>query len=722
MSSRNTFTRRDFLKVGSIVGSGLAIGFHFPFGNKLLGAQETSFKPNTFINILPDDRILISVAKAEMGQGVWTSLPMLIAEEMEADWTSIEIMQSSDSSFIGTGGSSSISRYGWKKMREAGAVAKQMLIEAASMKWKVSPVECEAEDSMIYHRPSGKKVSFGSVSDLASKLKVPKKVNLKDPKNFSILGKDMLRADTMVKINGTASYAMDTELEGMVYAMVERPSSFGATYVSSNAEHVKQQPEILDVFVTPRGVAIVGKNTWSVIQARKLLKVKWKKKKPINNDSKVYTEHMEKLISGKADSVRKEGRPNKTTKEAEDLFEAKYYLPFQAHAAMEPCNCVVDVKNNSCEIWAGTQNAKNAVDRASSITGIDKKNIKINVTFLGGGFGRKSFNDFIDEGVYVSQKVKKPTKLIWMREDDTRHGFNRPSSIHHLVGNLKNKKINLWKHKIVSPDAAGQQMIYQYGASLPGLAKGIMSLNFVKRKISFIAEGAKTIKYDFPNILIETKPFETDIPLGFWRAVYDSQNSFANECFIDELAYQGEIDPVELRLKHLDSNSRSVAVIKKAAKESSWRTKLKEGRFHGFAYHHSFGSHVAEVAEISVSKSNKVRVHNVTCVVDCGQTVNPMTIRAQMQSAIVFGIGATLKSEITVNKGKVDQSNYDNYKVLRMDEMPRIDVHIIKNNEYPGGVGEPGLPPIAPAITNAVYAATGKRIRKLPIRPSDLRS
>jgi len=722
MSDRITFTRRDFLKVGSIVGSGLAIAFHFPFGNKLFGSQGTGFKPNAFINILPDDRIFISVAKAEMGQGVWTSLPMLIAEEMEADWSSIEIMQSSDSSFIGTGGSSSISRYGWKKMREAGAVAKQMLIEAASLKWKVSPLECEAKANMIYHKPSGKKVSFGSVSDLASRLKVPKKINLKDPKTFSILGKDTLRTDTMVKINGTASYSMDTDLEGMVYAMVERPSSFGATYVSSNEEHVKQQPGILDIFVTPRGVALVGKNTWSVIQARKLLKVKWKKKKPINNDSKIYSMQMEKLISGKADSVREEGQPNKATKEADNLFEAKYYLPFQAHAAMEPCNCVVDVKNNSCEIWAGTQNAKNAVDRASSITGIEKKNIKMNVTFLGGGFGRKSFNDFIDEGVYISQKIKKPTKLIWMREDDTRYGFNRPSSVHHLVGNLKNNKINLWKHKIVSPDAAGQQMIYQYGASMPGLAKGIMSLNFIKRKISFIAEGAKTIKYDFPNMLIETKPFETDIPLGFWRAVYDSQNSFANECFIDELAYQGKIDPVELRLKHLGSNSRSVIVIKKAAKESGWGTKLKKGRFHGFAYHHSFGSHVAEVAEISVSESNQVKVHNVTCVVDCGQTVNPMTIRAQMQSAIVFGIGATLKSEITVNNGKVDQSNYDDYKVLRMDEMPRIDVHIINSNEDPGGVGEPGLPPIAPAITNAVYAATGKRIRKLPIRPIDIRS
>tara|TARA_B100000686_G_scaffold355374_1_gene473875 strand:+ start:13808 stop:15976 length:2169 start_codon:yes stop_codon:yes gene_type:complete len=722
MGSQNMFTRRDFLKVGSIIGSGLAIGFYFPFGNKLIGAQEKSFRPNIFINILPDDKIIISVTKAEMGQGVWTSLPMLIAEEMEADWSKIEVIQSPDSSFIGTGGSSSISRYGWKKMREAGAIAKHMLIEAASMKWKVSPVECEAKSGMIYHRPSRKKVSYGSVTDLASTLKIPKKINLKNIKNYSIIGKDMLRTDSVIKTNGTAPYAMDINLKGMVYAMVERPSSFGATYLSSNAEQIKKQPGILDVFVIPRGLAVIGKNTWSVIQAKKLLKIKWKKKKPKNNDSKIYNEVMQKLILKKADSVRKDGNPNKIAKKTDNLFEAQYHLPFQTHAAMEPCNCVVNVNDNLCEIWAGTQNPKNAVDRASTITGFDKKDIKINVPFLGGGFGRKSFNDFIDEGVYISQKIKKPTKLIWMREDDTRHGFNRPSSIHQLVGNIKNNKIDLWKHKIVSPDVAGQQMIYQYGASLPGLAKGIMSLNFVKRKISFIAEGAKTIKYNFPNMLIETKPFETDIPLGFWRAVYDSQNSFANESFIDELANLGNIDPVELRLKHLNLNSRSAVVIKKAAMESRWGKKLKEGRFHGFAYHYSFGSHVAEVAEISILKSKKVRVHNVTCVIDCGQTVNPMTIRAQMQSAIVFGIGATLKSEITVNKGKIDQGNYDDYKVLRMHEMPKIKVHIINNNEYPGGVGEPGLPPIAPAIANAVYAATGKRIRKLPITPTDLRS
>lgn len=722
MVKNSKLSRREFLKVGSVVGSGLAIGFYFPFGNKLMGVQENSFKPNSFINVMPDDKIVVSVAKAEMGQGVWTSLPMLIAEEMDADWEKIEIIQSSDSSFIGTGGSGSISRYGWKKMRKAGAIAKYMLIESASMQWRVSPLECYAKHSFVYHKPSGRKLSFGALTNNASKLKIPNKVILKDPKDYTFLGTDILRKDSLIKINGTAPYAMDVDLEDMVYAMVERPSFFGAKYISSNISDIKNQPGIIDAIIIPRGVALIGKNTWSVIKAKKNLKVNWEKKKPINNDSKVYTDHMKKLVLEKADTVKKKGKPKTLSKKSDDLFQAQYYLPFQAHAAMEPCNCVVNIKNDFCEIWAGTQNPQNAIDRASEITGLKKKNIKINVTFLGGGFGRKSFNDFIDEGIYISHKIKKPTKLIWNREDDTKHGFFRPSSLHRLEGIIKGKEIILWKHKIVSPDAAGQQMVYQYGASLPGLAKGIVSFDFVKKKMSLLAEGAKNIKYIFPNFLVETKPFETDVPLGFWRAVYDSQNSFANECFIDELAHKSGADPVDIRLKHVKSNSRTENVIKKAAKESKWGLKLKEGRFHGFAYHHSFGSHVAEVVEISISNLNRVRVHKVTCVIDCGQTVNPMTIRAQMQSAIVFGIGATIKSQITVNRGQVNESNYDDYKVLRFDEMPQVDVHIIKNNEDPGGVGEPGLPPIAPAIANAIFSATGKRIRKLPILASDLKN
>ena len=719
MDDSKKFSRRDFLKTGSVIGSSLAIGFYFPLGSKLMASEPQNFSPNTFINITPDDKIIISVAKAEMGQGIWTSLPMIIAEEMEADWSKVEMVQSKDAFFM-TGGSTSI-KSGWKKMREAGAIGRHMLVEAASLKWKVSPVECTVKNGIVYHKNSGKSLSYGALTKDASNLKIPKKVKLKNPKDFTIIGKDKLRTDSFVKVNGTAPYAMDVNLEDMVYAMVEKPKPFGSKYISSNLEEVKKHSGIIDIFEIPMGLAIVGKNTWSLIKARKFLKVKWEKKDPVSNDRNIYLSHMESLLSEKAKSVRKEGNPRDYTKEKKGLFEANYYLPIQTHAAMEPLNCVVDVRKKSCEIWVGTQSAKNAVDRAHKITGFDKKDININVTLLGGGFGRKSFNDWIDEGIHISQKIQRPTKLLWMREDDTKHGFYRPSSLHQMVGSLSDKKISLWKHKVISPDATGQQAVSQYAASIPGVLRSIANLGIVKGKISeFIAEGAKNINYNFENMLIETKPFETDIPLGYWRAVYDSQNAFANECFIDELSNLGDLDPVKLRLKHLEFNSRPAIVIKRAEKESKWGKKLKEGHFQGFAYHHSFGSHVAQVAEVSIIKQNKVKVHKVTCVVDCGQTVNPMTIRAQMQGAIVFGMGATLKSEITVEHGYINQSNYDDYKVLRMHEMPQVDVHIIKNMEDPGGVGEPGLPPIAPAITNAVFAATGKRIRKLPITPKDI--
>ena len=730
MSSKNSYSRRDFLKVTSVVGSGLAIGLHLPFANKLFGSQDKVFSPNVFIDVLENNNIIISVSKSEMGQGIWTSLPMLIAEEMEANWDNVTVKQADGArvnSFFGTGGSSSISRDGWNTLRNAGAVAKVMLVEAAAKKWNVSPVECNALNSSIIHERTGKTCSFGEVTAIAARLKVPKEAPLKHSSKYTILGKDFLRTDTGMKVNGTAPFAMDIDLEGMVYAMIERPKTFGAIFKSLDDSKAKSMSGIIDIFTVPSGVAIVGNNIWSIIQARKELKIEWTSKTPINNDSDVYKKYMEELSTQSGHPARDDGDANEilnSTPSARQL-ESIYDLPFQTHASMEPCNSVIDIKKDSVEIWAPTQSPKQATDRASELTGIPIENIKVNVTFLGGSFGRKSFNDFIDDGIYVSKIIKKPVKIVWSREDDIRHGYNRPASKHVMNAALgDNEKVIAWKHKVISPDALNQQAVYQYGAMMPGILKGVMGLlpGFVKKRMTIIGEGAKSIKYEFSNTRIETKTFETDVPLGFWRSVYDSQNAFANESFIDEISNKINSDPVELRLVHLKGDSRASAVIKRAAKESGWKTKtLAEGHYQGFAYHHSFGSHVAEVAEVSVSDSNNINIHKVTCVIDCGQTVNPLTIRAQMEGSIVFGISATTKSEVTVTNGRVDQSNYDSFEVLRMDEMPEIDVYIIKNTKDPGGVGEPGLPPIAPAIANAVFAATGKRIRKLPIRPSDLR-
>ncbi len=449
----------------------------------------------------------------------------------------------------------------------------------------------------------------------------------------------------------------------------------------------------------------------------------WEKKKnPINADSDIYKDQLQNLINKKSNTVKKVGKPTKILSRSRKQFKSEYYLPFQTHAAMEPCNCVVNVKSNLCEIWAGTQNPTNAISRAASVTGLKGKQIKLNVTFLGGGFGRKSFNDFIEEGVHISKKIKLPVKLVYSREDDIKHGFARPSSIHQLTADLEGEAINVWKHLVVSPDPLTGNALNEYGADLPGIAKWAVDLGIVKNKLrnTMITDGASEIPYNFKNKLIKASPFETDVPLGFWRAVFNSQNAFANECFIDELANELKIDPVKMRLKYLDFGSRPSIVIRKAADTAGWGSNLRYGHKHGFAYHHSFGTHVAQVAEVSINKSSEIIVHKVTCVVDCGQIVNPMTIRAQMQGAIIFGLGATIKSEMTVKNGRINESNYDDYPVLRINEMPDINVQIIKNKEKPGGVGEPGLPPIAPAIANAVFSITGKRVRKLPIRSEDI--
>ena len=718
MDKDHLISRRSFIKTASLIGSGFAIGFNFLQAKRELNSE---FSPNMYINVLSDDTVVLSVSKAEMGQGIWTSLPMLIAEEMEVDWGKVKVQQISKDNFIGTGGSMSISGYGWEKMREAGAVAKQVLVESAALKWKVSPVECVAKNSVVYHQKTRRSTSFGSLVDKASKVKIPKSVRLKKPSEFNLLGKDMLRTDSKIKVDGTALFSMDKHLSGMLYAMVERPKYFGAKYKNSNLEQIKNQNGIIDVFRIPSGVAIVGEKYWSVVKARKLLKVNWEKKSnPVYADSKIYRSHLDKLSNGKSSKVRKDGSPSKIFKNAKDIVKAQYYLPFQTHAAMEPCNCVVNVSDSACEIWTGTQNPDNAITRASKVTGIPEKNIKLNLTFLGGGFGRKSFNDWIEDGVRISKHLKKPIKLINSREDDTKYGFARPSSKHNMSAVVSSKSIKAWKHIVVSPDPLTGNAANQYGASIP-ILKWATSIGIVKNKIRnyLVTDGAAHIPYDFENVSVKASPFETDIPLGFWRAVFHSQNAFANECFIDELAHKSDIDPIQLRLSHLKNNIRPIKVIQKVADESNWGSVLPKDHFQGFAYHYSFGTHVAQVAELSIV-DNQVKVHKVFCSVDCGQTVNPMTIRAQIQGSIIFGMGATLNSEMTVKNGRVNESNFDDYPVVRFDESPQIKVFILKNNEKPGGVGEPGLPPIAPAIANAVFAASGKRIRKLPILSKDL--
>ena len=716
MAEKTIIHRRDFIKIMSTAGTGLVIGFHLPFKNKLLAGNAVSdiaFNPNAWITVRPDNTVTISVAESEMGQGVWTSLPMIIAEEMELDWSKVQVIQAPiDKDRFGkqgTGGSASI-RSSWKKLREAGAVAKEMLLEAAAQKWSIPKENCDADNGFILNRTSGEKLSYGELCALAAELKVPENISLKDPGDFRIVGKNIPRTDTPLKVNGTAEYAMDIDLPNMVHAFIIRCPFFGGKLKTINNSKAKRINGVLDIFEVENGIAVVGTSTWAALKGRKALDVTWDTGPNANLDSKSIAKYLKKRGEKRGAVGRNDGNARKALKKTNKIIEAVYKVPFQAHATMEPMNCVVDVQLNRCRIWAPTQFPYAAQKQAAEITGLSMDKIEMNVTFLGGGFGRRAFNDFVNDGLEVSKHMGRPVKLIWMREDDMRHDYYRPASRHILNGGLnENGETIAWTHKVVAPSILFGQM-FKYPIPF-------------KDKLDVVAlAGAKELPYAVPNIRVEYKSANTDVPVGWWRSVYDSQNAYANECFMDELAFEAGEDPVQYRLKLLVDSPRNTGVLKMAAQKAGWGNPLPNGIFQGVSCHGSFGSYVAQVAEVSVQEDTGIKVHRVVCAVDCGQVINPSIVEAQMESSIVYGLSATLNGEITIEKGGVVQSNFHEFEVLRINEMPQVEVHIVESKEPPGGVGEPGLPPIAPAVANAVFAATGKRIRKLPIKLEDLLS
>lgn len=715
MAEKATVSRRDFIKSTSVAGTGLVIGFYLPTRNPLEAAAVGStepFAPNAWITVQPDDQIKIISGKSEMGQGVWTSLPMIIAEEMDADWSRVTIeagvATKETSGAFGTGGSRSV-RDSWTTLREAGATAREMLLTAAARKWNVPKNDCTVQDSIISHSSTSRELTFGQLTVAAAKERIPKDVPLKDPSQFKLIGTDVPRKDTPLKVDGSAQFAMDVDLAGMVYAMVVRSPSFGGTVKELDSREAKKVKGILDVFEVSSGVAVVGSSTWAVLQGRDRLNITWNRGESADLDSDSITEQLTTNAAKRGATGRKEGNPERALKNAGTVLDAVYEVPFQAHATMEPVNCVVHIKPNSCRIWAPTQAPIQAKKTAAKITGLPREKVEVNVTFLGGGFGRKSFNDFITDALEVGKRMKKPVKLIWKREDDTRHDYYRPPSRHIMSGGFdESGKLAAWKHKVVAPSVLFTQII-KFPFPFKDKVDGLVAL-----------EGARNIPYEIPNMRIEYKSIEVGVPLGWWRSVYDSQNGYANECFMDELAHAAGADPVKFRLDRLKNSPRDAGVLRLAAEKAGWGKQLPEGRFQGVANHASFKSYVAQIAEVSVSDDGKVNVHKVTCAVDCGQVVNPAIVGAQMESAITYGLSAALKGEITIRNGEVVQSNFHNFDVLRIDEMPEVDVHIVESRKTPGGVGEPGLPPIAPAVANAVFAATGKRVRKLPIKPEDL--
>jgi isoquinoline 1-oxidoreductase subunit beta len=718
MSDILNLSRRDFLRGGLLAGGGLVLGLHLPSlatGQKQ-GKKAGPFALNAFVRVGADDSVVVVVNHSEMGQGPYTSVPMLVAEELDADWAKVRFEAAPVAAVYNhtvygiqmTGGSSSTWTE-WERVRKAGAAARSMLIAAAAADWNVEPAACGTEPGHVVHAASGKRASYGSLAEKAADLKPPANVTLKDPKDFRIVGKPTRRLDTPDKVNGQAVFGLDVHLPGMLVALIARPPVFGGKVKSFNADKARAVAGVKHVVQVPRGVAVVADGFWPAKKGREALEVVWDDGPLAALDSRTQLKQYAELAKKPGVAARKDGDAAGALAKAAKTFEAEYDLPYLAHAPMEPINCVADVKEDHCEVWVGTQ--FQTVDRAAAAeeAGLKPEQVMLHTTLLGGGFGRRAVPDshFVREAVQVSRAVRAPVKVIWTREDDTRGGYYRPRAYHSVRAGL---------------DEAGALVAWEQHAVLQSFLVGTPFAGLIKDGIDETAvEGAKDIPYAIPNIRVDWHQAPGGVPTLWWRSVGHSHTAFVVETLIDELAHAAGKDPFEFRRGLLGKHPRLKRVLEFVADKAGWDKPAKEGRGRGIAVHESFGSYVAHVAEVSVSDAGQVRVHRVVAAVDCGPVVNPDTIHAQLESGTAFGLTAALYGEISFEKGRVKQRNFHDYPLLRINEMPVVESHIVPSKEKMGGVGEPGVPTIAPAVANAIFAVTGKRLRRLPIRAADLK-
>ena len=699
-SAIQKISRRNFLKAGAAGAGGLMLGFYLPEQNQL-GAETTGVKLNAFVHVGSDDTVTLFLHKSEMGQGVVTSLSQLLAEELECDWKKIRTefggIDPAYGPLQGTFGSMSI-KSSWDLLRKAGASAREMLVQAAARKWSVDPSQCRAENNAVINTATPARASFGSLADAAAKLPVPAKVTLKDPKQFRVIGTSPKRLDTPGKVNGQAVFGLDAKLPGMLYAVVARCPVFGGKVASFDDSKSKTVPGVNSVVQISRGVAVVAGNTWAAMEGRRALKVQYDEGPNAGASSASIRNMFMQMVKKPGAVARKEGDAEAALARAAKQIEAIYEVPYLSHAPMEPMNCAADVRPDGCDVWVSTQIQTGAHQTAIKITGLPRDKVRIHTLYLGGGFGRRGGDDFVMEAVEISKAIGAPVKLTWSREDDMQHDLYRPASYVKFAGGLDAEGWPVaWSTRIACPPFGGMRN----GVDFTGV------------------QGISTIQYDIPNIQVEYHAPDAGIPVTYWRSVGYSQNTFFAESFLDELAAATGKDPFEFRRRLLAKVPRYLAVLELAAEKAGWGKPLPNGRARGIAVVNNLGSFNAQVAEISVNQG-KLRVHRVVCAVDCGQVVNPAIVEQQIQSGIVYGLSAALKGAITIDRGRVQQSNFHEYDVLRMDEMPAVEVHLVRNQERPGGIGEASTPSVVPAVTNAVFAATGKRLRKLPIRREDL--
>jgi isoquinoline 1-oxidoreductase beta subunit len=706
-------SRRDFMKIVPAAAAGLAVGVYLDGSGTLL-ADSNSFAPNAFVAIDVKDDVFIWTARSEMGQGVRTALPAIVADELGADWKRVKIVPAAFDPKYGdqsTGGSMSV-RTCWERLRQAGATAREMLIEAFCQQNKFDRKDCVAENGYVKHVPSGKQASFGQLATAAAALPVPKDVQLKGSKDFKLIGKSLPRVDSPEKLTGAAKFGIDVRVPGMMFATVARCPIHGGKVASFDSAEALKIAGVKHVFEISRGVAVVAENTWAAIKGREALEITWNDGGHANDSSETLREQFKTLTSTPQKAFYKDGDANGALAGGGRKAEAVYELPFIAHAPLEPPNCIAWVQKDQCEIWAPTQIPGWPFGVARRITGLSPDKIKINIPLLGGGFGRKAFPGEIEEAVQISKKLEVPVQVVWTRDDDLQHDYFRPASYHVIKGALaQDGKPSGWLHRFSSTPI--QTALDPQTKEPEALELG----------------GATDIPYLIPNVSVEYAPAVSPLPRGWLRSVEHTFNAFVVEAFVDELAAAAGRDPLEYRLELLlpsrtvksgettFETGRLANVLRLAADKAGWaKRKLGPGRGMGLACHFSFYSYVAEVAEVGVDKNGTIKVERLACAVDCGRVINPDGVRQQVEGGIIYALSAALKHEITVKDGRVEQSNWNNFEILRLGEAPRIDVHLVRSEAPPTGIGEPAFPPVAPAVANAVFAATGKRVRKLPIR------
>ena len=702
-------SRRDFLKVSAALGAGLALELNLP---SALGAEGKGPELTAWIVIRPNDEVLIRVARSEMGQGSSTGLPMLVAEELECDWRKVkfEFVSSAENlrrnrvwGSMATGGSQSI-RSSQEYLRKAGATAREMLIAAAAQRWKVDASDCDAENSSIIHRPSGRKVRFGQVAQAAAKLDPPQDVKLKDPRDWNLLGRSAPRLDIKDKVTGKPIFGADVQLPGMVYAAIAQCPVFRGKLKDAPGEQLLGLRGLVRVVKLEDAVAVVADNWWRAQRMLKRLRIEWD---PGNNAGATTASIREFVRLGLEDSsiplARDDGDVEAGFAAAVKLVEAEYFAPFLNHAPLEPMNCTALVKGERVEVWAPTQNAEATHAAAAAAAGVPLENVEVHLTYLGGGFGRRGFQDYTRQAVAIAKAVEgRPVKLLWSREEDMQHDFYRPMTMMRFKGAL---------------DSDGRLTALRVRDSTHSIMASVRPQEIKEGIDRHALGGIIDMPYDIRNLRIEFAMRNSHVPVGFMRTVFHSQNPFMRECFIDELAAAAGKDPVEFRRPLLAGSPKNLAVLDAAAKASGWGSPLPEGVHRGVAVQDSHGSFAAAVFEIAVSPGKEIDIRRVVVAVDPGHVVNPDSAEAQVQSCVAYGLTSVLWGEITLKDGRVEQSNFNDYRVMRIAEMPRkIEAVLVPSGGFWGGLGETPLAPLAPALCNAIFAATGKRVRSLPLK------